>query len=102
MNTSRIHRDPQGDPTEEWNAIAKTLYDSSFPTEHVKEGFTALNEQKSSPMTVTSAQSERTLGDEDRFPTHNSTVQSQIEEIEKYLNLETLCSSRKRKYEDRQ
>ncbi|XP_040528287.1 coiled-coil domain-containing protein 73 isoform X24 [Gallus gallus] len=102
LNTSRIHRDPQGDPTEEWNAIAKTFYDSSFPTEHVKEGFTALNEQKSSPMTVTSAQSERTLGDEDRFPTHNSTVQSQIEEIEKYLNLETLCSSRKRKYEDRQ
>ncbi|POI32588.1 hypothetical protein CIB84_003660, partial [Bambusicola thoracicus] len=102
LNTSRIHRDPQGDPTEEWNAIAKTFYVSSFPTEHVKEGFTALNEQKSSPMTVTSAQSERTLGDEDRFPTHNSTVRSQIEEIEKFLNLEALCSSRKRKYEDRQ
>ncbi|XP_031463044.1 coiled-coil domain-containing protein 73 isoform X2 [Phasianus colchicus] len=99
-NTSRIHRAPQGDPTEEWNAMAKTFYDSSFPTEHVKEGFTALNEQKSSPMTVTPAQSERTLREEDRCPTHNSAVQNQIEEIEKFLNLERLCSSRKRKYED--
>ncbi|XP_072195300.1 coiled-coil domain-containing protein 73 [Excalfactoria chinensis] len=101
LNTSNIHRDPQGDPPEEWNAIAKTFYDSSFPTEHMKEGFTALNEQKSSPMTATPAQSEM-LGDEDRCPTHNSTVQNKIEEIEKLLNLERLCSSRKRKHEDRQ
>ncbi|XP_052551420.1 coiled-coil domain-containing protein 73 [Tympanuchus pallidicinctus] len=99
-NTSGIHRDPQGDPTEEWNAMPKTFYDSSFPTEHVKEGFTALNEQKSSPVTVTPAQSGRTLGEEDRCPTHNSTVQNQTEEIEKFINLEGLCSSRKRKYED--
>ncbi|NXJ13810.1 CCD73 protein, partial [Odontophorus gujanensis] len=101
LNTSSIHRDPQGDPTEEWNAIAKTFYDSSFPTEHVKEGYTALNEQKSSPMTGTPAQSERTLGDEANSPRHNSAVQHQIEEIEKFLHLERLCSSRKRKYEDK-
>ncbi|KFO77045.1 Coiled-coil domain-containing protein 73, partial [Cuculus canorus] len=37
LNTSSIHRDPQGDPSEEWNAIAKTFYDSSFPTEHVSQ-----------------------------------------------------------------
>lgn len=67
----------------------------------MKEGFNALNEQKSSPMTLTPAQSE-TLRDEDRCPTHNSTVQNQIEEIEKFLNLERLCSSRKRKHEDQQ
>ncbi|XP_065611694.1 coiled-coil domain-containing protein 73 [Cyrtonyx montezumae] len=102
LNTSSIHRDPQGDPTEEWNAIAKTFCDSSFPTEHVKEGYTALNEQKSSPMTGTPAQSERTLADEANCPGHNSAVQHQIEEIEKLLHLERLCSSRKRKYEDRQ
>lgn len=36
-NTSGIHRDPQGDPTEEWNAMPKTFYDSSFPTEHVSQ-----------------------------------------------------------------
>ncbi|OXB61585.1 hypothetical protein ASZ78_001357 [Callipepla squamata] len=102
LNTSGIHRDPQGDPTEEWNAIAKTFYDSSFPTEHMKEGITALNEQKSSPMTGTPAQSERMLGDEANCPRHNSAVQHQIEEIEKFLHLERLCSSRKRKYEDRE
>ncbi|KFP27002.1 Coiled-coil domain-containing protein 73, partial [Colius striatus] len=37
LNTSSIHRDPQGDSSEEWNATAKTFYDSSFPTEHVSQ-----------------------------------------------------------------
>lgn len=37
LSTSSIHRDPQGDPSEEWNATAKTFYDSSFPTEHVSQ-----------------------------------------------------------------
>ncbi|KFP79490.1 Coiled-coil domain-containing protein 73, partial [Apaloderma vittatum] len=37
LNTSSIHRDPQGDPSEERNATAKTFYDSSFPTEHVSQ-----------------------------------------------------------------
>ncbi|KFV91340.1 Coiled-coil domain-containing protein 73, partial [Eurypyga helias] len=37
LNTSSIHRDPQGNPSEEWNATAKTFYDSSFPTEHVSQ-----------------------------------------------------------------
>uniref|UniRef100_A0A8B9FJX8 Coiled-coil domain containing 73 n=1 Tax=Amazona collaria TaxID=241587 RepID=A0A8B9FJX8_9PSIT len=37
LNTSSIHRAPQGDPGEDWNAIAKTFYDSSFPTEHVSQ-----------------------------------------------------------------
>ncbi|NXJ98296.1 CCD73 protein, partial [Corythaixoides concolor] len=96
-----IHRDPQGDHSEERNAIAKTFYDSSFPTEHVKEGFTPLqHEQKSSPMTVTPARSESALRDEDGCSIRNSIIQNQIEEIEKFLNLERLHSARKRKYED--
>ncbi|KAM6075529.1 coiled-coil domain-containing protein 73 [Chlamydotis macqueenii] len=103
LNTSSIHRDPQGDPSEEWNAIAKTFYDSSFPTEHVKEGFTTLqHEQKSSHMTVPPARNESALKDEDRCSIHNSVIQNQIEEIEKFLNLERLHSARKRKYEDYQ
>ncbi|KAM6204957.1 coiled-coil domain-containing protein 73 [Sarcoramphus papa] len=103
LNTSSIHRDPQGDPSEEWNAIAKTFYDSSFPTEHVKEGFTALqHEQKSSHMTVTPARSESALRDEDSCSIHNSMIQNQVEEIEKFLNLERLHSARKRKYEEGQ
>ncbi|NXL99436.1 CCD73 protein, partial [Tyrannus savana] len=98
LNTSNIQRDPQGEPSEEWNAIAKTFYDSSFPTEHVQEGFTAL-QQKSSPMTVTPARSEKALRDEDNSALHNSILQNQID-IEKFRNLEILHSARKRKYEE--
>ncbi|NXC72718.1 CCD73 protein, partial [Anhinga anhinga] len=101
LNTSSIHRDPQGDPSEEWNAIAKTFYDSSFPTEHVKEGFAAFqHKQKSSHMTAAPARSESALRDEDSCSTPNSILQNQIEEIEKFLNLERLHSARKRKYEE--
>ncbi|NXW90196.1 CCD73 protein, partial [Alopecoenas beccarii] len=102
LNTSSIHRDPQGDPSEEWNAIAKTLYDSSFPTEHVKGGFAALqHEQKSPHVTVTPARSDRVLRDEDGGSIRNTITQSHREEIEKFLNLERLHSARKRKYEEK-
>ncbi|NXN68754.1 CCD73 protein, partial [Himantopus himantopus] len=101
LNTSSIHRDPQGDPSDEWNAMAKTFYDSSFPTEHVKEGFTALqHKQKSSHLTVTPARSESALRNDDSCSIRNSIIQNQIEEIEKFLNLERLHSARKRKYEE--
>uniref|UniRef100_A0A8C3K8H4 CCD73 protein n=1 Tax=Calidris pygmaea TaxID=425635 RepID=A0A8C3K8H4_9CHAR len=102
LNTSSIHRDPQGDPGEEWNAIAKTFYDSSFPTEHVKGSPALQQEQKSSPMTVTPARSESALRDEDSCSIRNSIIQNQIEEIEKFLNLERLHSARKRKHEEGQ
>ncbi|XP_071415152.1 coiled-coil domain-containing protein 73 isoform X2 [Pithys albifrons albifrons] len=102
LNASSIHQDPQGDPSEEWNARAKTLYDSSFPTEHVKEGFAALqHKQKSCPMTVTPARTEKALRDEDSPSLHNSITQTQID-IEKFLNLERLHSTKKRKYEEGQ
>ncbi|NWW00670.1 CCD73 protein, partial [Machaerirhynchus nigripectus] len=101
LNTSSIHRDPQGDPSEEWNAIAKAFYDSSFPTEHVKEGFAALQSKKeSSRKTVTPARSEKALKDEDSCSLHNSIIQNQLGGIEKLLNLEILHSARKRKYEE--
>ncbi|NWX37373.1 CCD73 protein, partial [Notiomystis cincta] len=97
-NTSSIHQEPQGQPSEEWNATAKAFYDSSFPTEHVKEGFAAL--QKSSHMTVTPARSEKALKDEDSCSLHSSIIQNQIGGIEKLLSLERLHSARKRKYEE--
>ncbi|NXU11149.1 CCD73 protein, partial [Pardalotus punctatus] len=101
LNSSSIHQDPQGDPSEEWNATAQGFYDPSFPTEHVKEGFTALqNKQKSSHMTVTPARSEKALKDEDSCSLRNSIIQNQIGEIEKLLNLERPHSARKRKYEE--
>ncbi|NWW51999.1 CCD73 protein, partial [Pedionomus torquatus] len=101
LNTASIHQDPQGDLGEEWNAREKTFYDSSFPTEHVKEGFPALQqEQKSSHMSVIPVRSESALRDEDSSSIRNSIIQNQIEEIEKFLKLERLHSARKRKLEE--
>ncbi|XP_068003968.1 coiled-coil domain-containing protein 73 isoform X1 [Melanerpes formicivorus] len=91
LNISSIHREPQGDPSEGWNATAKTFYDSSFPTEH-----------KSPHVTVTPASCGSAAGEEDRSSIHNSIVQNQREEIEKILNVERLHSARKRKYEEGQ
>ncbi|NWX86922.1 CCD73 protein, partial [Nothoprocta pentlandii] len=100
LNICSIHQAPQGDPPEERNAAAKALCDSSFPTEHVEEGFDVLkHEQKSSRVAVT-AVGESALRDQERCPTHKFNIKSQIEEIEKFLNLERLHSSRKRKYEE--
>ncbi|NXY63070.1 CCD73 protein, partial [Callaeas wilsoni] len=101
LNTSSIHREPQGDPSEEWNATAKAFYDSSFPTEHVKEGFAASqNKQKPSHVTVTPARSEKALKDGDSCSLPNSVIQNQIGGIEKLLNLDRLHSAGKRKYEE--
>ncbi|NWI14014.1 CCD73 protein, partial [Crypturellus soui] len=100
LNICSIHQAPQGDPREEWNATAKAFYDSSFPTEHVEEGFDVLkHEQKSLHVAVTPA-SDTALRDEERCSTQKFNIKSQIEEIEKFLNLERLHSSRKRKYEE--
>ncbi|NXQ24624.1 CCD73 protein, partial [Alaudala cheleensis] len=99
LNTFSIHREPQGEPSEEWNATAKAFYDSSFPTEHVKEGFAALQSKQKSHMTVTPAGSEKALKGEDSCSSQNSTIQNQIGGLEKLLNLERLHSARKRKYE---
>ncbi|NXL17682.1 CCD73 protein, partial [Setophaga kirtlandii] len=88
LNASSIH---QGEPSEEWNATAKAFYDSSFPTEHVKEGFAAF---------VTPARSDKALKDEDSCCLRNSSIQNQIGGIEKLLNLEILHSAKKRKHEE--
>ncbi|NXH21741.1 CCD73 protein, partial [Bucco capensis] len=99
LNTSSIHPAPQGEPAEGWNAAAKTFYESSFPTEHVK-GFTASEQEQKSPVAVTPARSGSAPGQEDRSSSHNSTTHNHIEEIEKILNLERLHSAKKRKYEE--
>ncbi|NXA40603.1 CCD73 protein, partial [Eudromia elegans] len=100
LNICSIHQAPQGDPREEWNAAAKAFYDSSFPTEHVEEGFdVSKHEQKSSRMAVTPG-SDSALREEERCSMQKFNIKSHIEEIEKFLNLERLHSSRKRKYEE--
>ncbi|NXD67640.1 CCD73 protein, partial [Eolophus roseicapillus] len=98
LNTSSIHRAPQGDPGEDWNATAKTFYDSPFPTEHVKGGFTDSQHEKSPQ--VTAAPARNALSEKESCSSQNSIIQHKIEEIEKFLNLEQFHSARKRKYEE--
>ncbi|CAM5121071.1 unnamed protein product [Eretmochelys imbricata] len=105
LNTSSIHRGPKRDPSEEWNAIAKTFYDSSFPTEHVKAGVSvSCHQQKLFHLASnadTPVSSESLLSKEDQnCDSHNFFIKSQINDTEKFLNLERLHQSRKRKYEE--
>ncbi|NWS33056.1 CCD73 protein, partial [Polioptila caerulea] len=99
LNTSGVHREPQGEPSAEWNATAKAFYDSSFPTEHGKEGFTALQDRKSSHGTAPPPR-EKALQDEESCTLQNPIPQNPVGGIEKLLNLERLHSARKRKYEE--
>uniref|UniRef100_A0A673TX96 Coiled-coil domain containing 73 n=1 Tax=Suricata suricatta TaxID=37032 RepID=A0A673TX96_SURSU len=93
LNSSSIHPDPKGEPSKARNAIAKTFYDSSFPTEHVKL----------KPLKSTLPQShfqaikiKDTTGEKD----WQSLVTNQINEIEKFLSLENDDQPKKRKTEE--
>nr|XP_031315701.1 coiled-coil domain-containing protein 73 [Camelus dromedarius] len=86
LNNSSIHPGPEGEPSEERNATAKTFYDSSFPTEHVK----------TKPLKSTLLQSHfqaikvKDTTDLAASPTceddWQSLVTNQINEIEKFLS----------------
>uniref|UniRef100_A0A0D9QYZ2 Coiled-coil domain containing 73 n=1 Tax=Chlorocebus sabaeus TaxID=60711 RepID=A0A0D9QYZ2_CHLSB len=93
LNNWSIHPDPMGEPSEEKNAIAKTFYDSSFPTEHVK----------TKPLITTPLQShsqairtKNTSGDDD----WESLITNQLSETEKLLTLENDNQPKKRKAEE--
>uniref|UniRef100_A0A2K6MXL9 Coiled-coil domain containing 73 n=1 Tax=Rhinopithecus bieti TaxID=61621 RepID=A0A2K6MXL9_RHIBE len=93
LNNWSIHPDPTGEPSEEKNAIAKTFYDSSFPTEHVK----------TKPLITTPLQShlqaiktKNTSGDDD----WEILITNQLSETEKLLTLENDNQPKKRKAEE--
>ncbi|KAM8807397.1 coiled-coil domain-containing protein 73 [Eudromia elegans] len=77
-----------------------TLVTAKFVFYQVEEGFdVSKHEQKSSRMAVTPV-SDSALREEERCSMQKFNIKSHIEEIEKFLNLERLHSSRKRKYEE--
>nr|XP_055137978.1 coiled-coil domain-containing protein 73 isoform X4 [Symphalangus syndactylus] len=93
LNNWSIHPDPKGEPSEEKNAIAKTFYDSSFPTEHVK----------TKPLISTPLQShlqaiktKNTSGDDD----WQSLITNQLNKSENLLSLENDNQPKKRKAEE--
>ncbi|XP_070482701.1 coiled-coil domain-containing protein 73 isoform X10 [Equus przewalskii] len=95
LNNSSIHPDPKGEPSEARNATAKTFYDSSFPTEHVK----------TKPLKSTLLQShfqaikikDTDSASEDDW---QSLITNQINKIEKFLSLENENQPKKRKAEE--
>ncbi|XP_069927800.1 coiled-coil domain-containing protein 73 isoform X3 [Oryctolagus cuniculus] len=99
LNNWSIHPDPKGGPSEERNAIAKTFYDSSFPTEHVN------TKPLSSALLLSHLQAIESkdptdfaaASGEDKW---QSLVTNQINEIEKFLGLENDSQPKKRKAEE--
>ncbi|XP_027437351.2 coiled-coil domain-containing protein 73 isoform X4 [Zalophus californianus] len=100
LNNSSIHPDPKGEPSEERNATAKTFYDSSFPTEHVKIKPLKLvplqsHFQATKIKDPTDVAAPSTVEDD-----WQSLVTNQINEIENFLSLENDNQPKKRKVEE--
>ncbi|XP_038187341.1 coiled-coil domain-containing protein 73 [Arvicola amphibius] len=95
-----IHPDPKGQPGEGKNATAKTLYDSSFPTEHVKAEpwISTVQQSNSQAREVTDTPDLLTFspGNKD----WQSLMINRLTEIEKLLNLENSNQTKKRKAEE--
>ncbi|KAI4564509.1 hypothetical protein MJT46_010307 [Ovis ammon polii x Ovis aries] len=98
LNNSSIHPDPRGEPSEERNAIAKTFYASSFPTEHVKT-----KPLKSTPLQshfqaikIKNTDLDVSSGEDD----WQHLVTNEINETEKLLSLENDNQPKKRKAEE--
>ncbi|XP_075858165.1 coiled-coil domain-containing protein 73 [Microcebus murinus] len=99
LNNWSIHPDPKGEPSEERNAIAKTFYDSSFPTEHVKtkplestllqSHFQAIKIKDTTDLVASSVEDD-----------WQRLITNQINEIEKSLALENENQPKKRKAEE--
>ncbi|KAJ6665093.1 hypothetical protein lerEdw1_005324, partial [Lerista edwardsae] len=104
LNTGSINPGPKRNPSEEWNAIAKTFYDPSFPTEHVQtEGPSGLQEKSSQLLPEVNAAiiSESSRSNEEKdWNSQNVSINTQIKNIETFLYLERLCQPRKRKSEE--
>ncbi|XP_028915677.1 coiled-coil domain-containing protein 73 [Ornithorhynchus anatinus] len=100
LNTSSIHRGPKRNPSEEWNAIAKTFYDSSFPTEHADKKSSKLHSLSQLTLrteTVTLALS--SLGEEENGKEENDS-NDRTNETQRLPISENPYQPRKRKSEE--
>nr|XP_042131779.1 coiled-coil domain-containing protein 73 [Peromyscus maniculatus bairdii] len=100
VSNRSIHPGPKGQPREERNATAKTFYDSSVPTEHVKA------EPRISTVQQSHSQAKEVTDTLDllAFSPGNTDWQSlmidRLTEIEKLLSLENDNQPKKRKAEE--
>lgn len=95
-----IHLDPKGQPREERNATAQTVYDSSFPTEHVKAEPLISTVQQSHSQTVKVTDSPDPLTFSPGNNDWQSLVMNRLTEIEKLLSLESDNQPKRRKVEE--
>ncbi|XP_031227089.1 coiled-coil domain-containing protein 73 isoform X2 [Mastomys coucha] len=97
VSNSSIYLDPKGQPSEERNATAQTVYDSSFPTEHVKAESVISTGQQSHPQTVRVTDSPDPLTISPDNNDWQSLVMNRLTEIEKLLSLENDNQPKRRK-----
>ncbi|XP_021050308.1 coiled-coil domain-containing protein 73 [Mus pahari] len=95
-----IHLDPKGQPSEERNATAQTVYDSSFPTEHVKAEPLISTVQQSHFQTIKVTDSPDPLTFSPGNNDWQSLVMNRLTEIEKLLSLERDNQPKRRKVEE--
>ncbi|XP_054825957.1 coiled-coil domain-containing protein 73 [Eublepharis macularius] len=104
LNTGSINPGPKRNPTDEWNAIAKTFYEPYFPTEHVKTQCSSRLQQKSSQLAFegsTLVLNESSHNSEEKeWTSQNAFIKRKLNNIENFLYLEKFCQPRKRKYKD--
>ncbi|XP_077178059.1 coiled-coil domain-containing protein 73 isoform X2 [Paroedura picta] len=104
LNTGSINPGLKRNPTDEWNAIAKTFYETYFPTESVKTQCPPGLQQKSSQLIFKESAlvlNESSYNSEARdWNSQNVFIRTKLNNIEKFLYLEKFCQPRKRKYED--
>ncbi|XP_034974022.2 coiled-coil domain-containing protein 73 [Zootoca vivipara] len=103
LNTGSINPGPKRNPSDEWNAIVKTFYDPSFPTEHVTTECPLGQQKTSQPLSEVSAaiskQSSQNTEEKD-WESQNVFIKTQIDNIERFLHLKSFVHPRKRKYEE--
>nr|XP_028585920.1 coiled-coil domain-containing protein 73 isoform X2 [Podarcis muralis]XP_028585928.1 coiled-coil domain-containing protein 73 isoform X2 [Podarcis muralis]XP_028585937.1 coiled-coil domain-containing protein 73 isoform X2 [Podarcis muralis]XP_028585947.1 coiled-coil domain-containing protein 73 isoform X2 [Podarcis muralis]XP_028585953.1 coiled-coil domain-containing protein 73 isoform X2 [Podarcis muralis]XP_028585962.1 coiled-coil domain-containing protein 73 isoform X2 [Podarcis muralis] len=103
LNTGSINPGPKRNPSEEWNAIVKTFYDPSFPTEHVATECPLGQQKTSQPLSEVSAailkQSSQNTEEKD-WKSQNVFIKTRIDNIERFLHLKSFGHPRKRKHEE--
>ncbi|XP_044536586.1 coiled-coil domain-containing protein 73 [Gracilinanus agilis] len=105
LTNSSIQPRPKRDPREEWNAIAKTFYDSSFPTEHDKPQLRNAGLLSRPPQAAQGKNSAdftdcSLVEEEEDRQSQKTLMKNQMSENEKFLNLEKSYQPRKRKSEE--
>ncbi|XP_060118369.1 coiled-coil domain-containing protein 73 [Heteronotia binoei] len=104
LNTGNINPGLKRNPTDERNAIAKSFYETKFPTESVKTQCSPSLQQNSSQLIFeqsTFVLNESSQNSEVRdWNSQNVFIRTKLSNIEKLLYLEKFCQPRKRKYED--